>query len=102
MGTLSVAVITRNEAPVIRRCLASVDWADELIVVDSGSTDGTVEACRAFTSNVFVRAFDTFDGQKNFAFAQARADWILSIDADERVSPALAAEITEVIVRYLT
>lgn len=99
MGTLSVAVITRNEASTIRRCLESVDWADELIVVDSGSTDGTVEACRAFTSKVFVRAFDTFDVQKNFAFAQARTDWILSIDADEVVSPALAVELREIVAR---
>lgn len=99
MGTLSVAVITRNEASTIRRCLESVAWADELIVVDSGSSDGTVEACRAFTSKVFVREFDTFDRQKNFALAQATADWVLSLDADEVVSPGLAEELRGIVAR---
>lgn len=93
MPTLSVVAITRNEATRIRRCLESVAWADEVVVVDSGSTDGTADVCRTITPRVFVREFDTFDRQKNFALAQATGDWILSLDADEVVPPALAEEL---------
>lgn len=99
MSTLSVAVITRNEAANIRRCLDSVAWADEIIVVDSGSTDGTVEASRPLASKVYVREFDAFDSQKNFAVQQATGDWVLSLDADEVVSPALRDELRAVLAR---
>ncbi|MBI2217754.1 MAG: glycosyltransferase family 2 protein [Candidatus Rokubacteria bacterium] len=99
MPDLSVVIITRNEAARIERCLASVAWADELIIVDAGSTDGTAERCRAFTPHVLVRAFDSFDRQKNFALAQASGRWILSVDADEVVTPALGDEIRTVVAR---
>ena len=93
MGALSVVIITRNEAARIRRCLESVAWADEVIVVDSGSTDGTEAVCREFTSKVYRREFDTFDRQKNFGLELATGQWILSLDADEVVSPALREEL---------
>lgn len=97
MPTLSVVIIARNEAARVRRCLESVAWADELVVIDSGSTDGTADICREFTPKVYVRAFDTFDRQKNFALEQAKGAWILALDADEAPSPALRDEICMVI-----
>jgi glycosyltransferase involved in cell wall biosynthesis len=84
---VSVVLITRNEASRIRRCLDSVKWADELIVIDQHSTDGTVEICREYGATVITRAMDAgFGEQKNFAIAQATRPWILSLDADEVVS----------------
>lgn len=93
MCALSVVIITRNEAARIRRCLESVAWADEVIVVDSGSTDGTTKICQEFTAKVHTREFDTFDRQKNFGLELATGRWILSLDADEVVSPALCEEL---------
>lgn len=91
--TLSVILITKNEAELIEQTLISVQWADEIIVVDSGSTDATVEICRRYTSKVVVTDWPGFGPQKNRALALATGDWVLSIDADERVSPELAQEI---------
>ncbi len=88
--SLSVIVITGNEETSIGECLASVaGWTDEIIVVDSESTDRTVEIARTYTGNIFIRKWTGFADQKQFALDQARSDWVLSIDADERVSPAL-------------
>jgi glycosyltransferase involved in cell wall biosynthesis len=94
---VSVAVITWNEEERLRRCLESVAWADEIVVVDAGSEDKTVEIARAFTDHVVVRAWDGFGPQKNFALSRATGDWILSLDADEEVPPELAAEIRRVV-----
>lgn len=94
---LSVIVITKNEAQHIDRCLASVAWADEIIVFDSGSDDDTVTICRQFTEQVFISDWPGFGPQKQRALDQAHGDWILSIDADEEVSPALKAEILQAI-----
>jgi glycosyltransferase involved in cell wall biosynthesis len=91
--TLSVTIITLNEAANIDACLASVAWADDVLVVDSGSTDDTVARAKAAGARVEIRAWPGYSNQKNWAAEQARFDWILSIDADERVSPALAEEI---------
>ena len=91
--TLSVIVITKNEEKSIRDCLESVVWADEIIVVDSGSTDKTVAICREYTSKVFVTGWPGFGAQKNRALEMATCDWVLSLDADERVTPELQAEI---------
>jgi glycosyltransferase involved in cell wall biosynthesis len=90
---VSVTVITRNEAAHIEGCLASVAWADERLVVDCGSTDDTVERARRAGARVIVRDWPGYAAQKNFAAGEAAFDWILSVDADERVTPALAAEI---------
>jgi glycosyltransferase involved in cell wall biosynthesis len=90
---LTVTVITRDEAANILAALDSVSWADELVVVDSRSTDDTVALARQRTDRVFVREWSGYSAQKNFAAEQASHDWILSLDADERVSPALAGEI---------
>jgi glycosyltransferase involved in cell wall biosynthesis len=90
---LSVTVIAKNEAATIEAALASVRWADEVVVVDSESTDATVDLARRVTERVFVRAWPGYVAQKNFAASQAAHDWILSLDADEQVTPALAEEI---------
>lgn len=92
-STVSVILITKNEAAVIRQALVSVAWADEIVVVDSGSTDDTVAICREYTDKVFVTDWPGFGPQKNRALAQASCDWVLSIDADELVTPELATEI---------
>jgi len=89
----SVIVITRDEEHVIADCLESVRWADEIVVLDCGSTDRTVEICRSFTDSVYETDWPGFGIQKNRALAHATRDWVLSLDADEWVSPALAAEI---------
>jgi glycosyltransferase involved in cell wall biosynthesis len=91
--TLSIAVIAMNEEANLPRTLASIRWADEIILVDSGSTDATVQIARDFGARVFVEPWKGFAAQKNFAIAQATGDWVLSLDADEEVSPELARQI---------
>lgn len=93
MPKVSVTIITHDEAANIADALASVAWADEIVVVDAHSTDGTAEIARAATPRVFVRDWPGYIEQKNFAAAQASHDWVFSMDADERVTPELAAEI---------
>jgi glycosyltransferase involved in cell wall biosynthesis len=94
---LSVTVITRNEASDIAAALESVAWADEIIVVDSGSTDETVTIARRYTERVLVREWPGYGAQRNIAATLATHDWILSVDADERITPALAEEIRAVL-----
>ena len=96
MPALTVTVITYNEAASIRDTLQSVSWADEIIVIDSNSTDRTVEIAREYTSRVEVRDWAGYGPQKNYAASLASHDWILSIDADERITPPLADEIRAV------
>ena len=92
--SLSVVLITHNEEANIAACLQSVAFADELVVVDSGSTDATVAIARELGARVVgTPDWPGFGPQKNRALALARCDWVLSIDADERVTPALAAQI---------
>ena len=99
MPKLSVTIITKNEAANIGAALESVAWADELIVVDSGSTDETVGIARRYTDRVSSREWEGYGAQKNHAAGLAEHDWILSLDADERVSPALAVEVRERLAR---
>lgn len=95
--TVSAVVLTFNEERFVEGCLKSVEWADEIVVVDSGSTDGTLDICRRYTDRIFLRKFDGFGPQKNFAIGKARCDWVLYIEADERATPELAAEVEEVL-----
>jgi glycosyltransferase involved in cell wall biosynthesis len=97
MPLLSVIIIAKNEAANIGDCLDSVVFADERIVVDSGSNDDTVRIATDKGARVKQHAFSGFGAQKNFALSLARGNWVLSIDADERVSLALAAEIKSAI-----
>lgn len=97
MPRLSAIVIARNEARNIAACLDSIAFCDERIVVDGGSSDDTVEIAKACGAQVSERAFDGFGPQKNFALSLATGDWILSIDADERVTPELKEEILRTI-----
>ena len=90
---LSLCVITRDAADSLEACLRSVPFAAECIVVDSGSADDTVEISRRMGARVVEHAWLGFGAQKNFAVAQATHDWVLCLDADERLSPELAAEI---------
>lgn len=96
---LSVIIITLNEAENIRACLESVSWADEIIVVDSGSTDETVSICRELGAKVLINPdWQGFGFQKNLALKQATGDWVLSLDADERISPALQQLIQKTLI----
>src|SRR5206468_10078743 len=95
--SLSVVIITLNEEANLGRTLASVAWADEVIVLDSGSTDRTREIAEAHGAKFVVEAWKGFAAQKNSALEKASGDWILSLDADEEVEPVLADEIRRVI-----
>ena len=97
MPKLSVTVITENEEANLPDTLTSVAWADEIVVVDCGSTDATVDVARQFTDRVSVNPWPGYGAQKNHAAEIASHDWILSLDADERVSPALAEEIRQLL-----
>ncbi len=90
---LSVTIITLNEEENIGPCLESVAWAEEIVVCDSGSTDKTLELSRQYTDRVFVDEWRGFSGHKNLALARATHPWVLSLDADERVTPELRREI---------
>jgi len=91
--TLSVAIITKNEEENLARTLASVQFADEIIVLDSASTDRTVEIARSFNAKVFDEAWQGFAGSKNSAIAKCTGNWILSLDADEELSEKLQHQI---------
>jgi glycosyltransferase involved in cell wall biosynthesis len=97
MEKVSATIIVLNEETNIRDCLESVRWADEIIVSDTGSTDKTVELCETFGARVYKDQWRGYGAQKNLCAERARNDWILNIDADERVSPELKAEISTVL-----
>jgi len=94
---ISVCIITYNEEKNIRRCLESVKWADEIIVVDSKSTDHTVQICREYTDKIILRDFPGHIEQKNFAIDQAADNWVFCLDADEEATPELQDEIKSVL-----
>lgn len=90
---LSAVLITLNAGPVLKACLDSLSWVDDIVVVDGGSSDDTVALARAAGARLFERPWAGFGPQKQFAVDQARHDWVLCIDADERLSPELAETI---------
>jgi len=95
---LSVVVITKNEENNIGRCLESIHgWAEEIVIVDDESTDRTVEIARRYTDRIFTRKMDVEGSHRNWAYAQAKNKWVLSLDADESVSDELKKEISEVL-----
>ena len=94
---LSVVLITLNEESNIVKCLDSVLWADEIVVVDSGSSDRTVSLAAVYTQQIFHMPFTNFSNQKNAALEKATGDWIFLIDADEVVTKDLAAEIQTIV-----
>lgn len=94
---LSAVVLTKNEENNIASCLESVQWADELIVLDSFSEDATVEIARSLGAKVYQRHFVNYPDQRNAAIGFAGGDWVFFIDADERATPELAAEVRRVI-----
>ncbi len=94
---LSVAIVSLNEEVNLGRTLESVKWADEIVVVDSGSTDRTCEIARRYGAKVVVEPWRGYAAQKNFAIEHCTQTWVLSLDADEQISPALAQEMRDVL-----
>ncbi|MBI3654491.1 MAG: glycosyltransferase family 2 protein [Acidobacteria bacterium] len=90
---ISATIITLNEEDHLAEALRSLDWADEIIVVDSASSDRTVAIARQFTDKIFIQKWPGYAAQKNFATQQATHDWVFNLDADERVSEDLAGEL---------
>lgn len=99
MATLSVITITLNEETNIGPCLESVRWADEIIVLDSGSTDRTVSIAERYTKRIFPVKWEGFGQTRNLGLKHAQGEWILWLDADERVTPELAREIQDILIR---
>src|SRR5262245_43848810 len=95
MSKVAAVIITFNEEDNIGRCIESVRFCDEIVVVDSGSSDQTVEIAKKFTTNVQSRKWPGYADQKNFALTLTTCDWVISVDADEEVSPDLAKEIKQ-------
>ncbi len=96
---LSAVVLTRNEERHLPECLASLGWADETVVFDSFSTDRTADITRAAGARLIQHRFENYAAQRNAALECVQADWILFVDADERATPALGAEVRETIRR---
>ena len=90
---ITITLITLNSEKTLKTVLEAVSWADEIVLVDSGSTDGTLEIARQFKAKIIYRVFDGYGSQKNFATEQASNDWILSLDDDEILTPELQQEI---------
>jgi glycosyltransferase involved in cell wall biosynthesis len=94
---ISATVITKNEADNIAACLDTLNWVDEIIIVDSGSTDDTVDIAKQYTDKIFIEPWRGQGHQKNRAIELAKGPWILSIDADERIPSGMATEIRDAI-----
>lgn len=97
---ISAIVVCFNEEKNIRRCLESLRWCNEIVVVDSLSTDRTVEICREYTDRVIQRPWAGYRDQKAFAHSQATRDWVILVDADEKVPEELQEEIRDVLTRF--
>jgi len=96
MNKISVIVITKDEDKNITDCLKSVEWADEIIVVDAESTDKTIELVKKFTEKIYTRKWEGYVPQKKYALSLATNEWVLSVDADERITPELKDEILSI------
>lgn len=94
---ISTAIITLNEEDNILRALESVSWTDEVVVIDTGSSDQTIDLCREWGARIIAGKFDGYVSSKNRAMRQTRGKWVLSLDADEEVTPELRAEIEQII-----
>jgi glycosyltransferase involved in cell wall biosynthesis len=92
---VSAVIITYNEESIIKKTLSKLGWCDEIIIIDSGSTDKTVEICRQFGCDIYTRSFEGYGEQKNYGISKAKNDWILCIDADEVLSEPLIEEISK-------
>jgi glycosyltransferase involved in cell wall biosynthesis len=95
MAKISTVIITYNEEQNLRELLPLLYWCDEIIIVDSGSTDQTLDVCRSYNCKIFYRKFEGYGAQKRYALSLAENDWILSLDADEILSNELVAEIKQ-------
>jgi len=102
MPSLTVIIITKNEEKLIQQCLESVKWADEIIVLDSGSTDKTVEIAKKYTSHVYITDWPGYGIQKQRALSYATGDWILNVDADEEVTEPLKNRLLQVMQESLS
>jgi len=91
--SVSAFVVCFNEEAQIRRCLESVKWCDEIVIIDSHSTDNTVALCREYTERIFERPWPGYVKQKRFGLEQCTGEWVLNLDADEEVSPELKQEV---------
>jgi glycosyltransferase involved in cell wall biosynthesis len=90
---ISAVIITKNEERNIEECLKSLSWADEIVVVDDESSDRTISLARKYTDRIYFNRLENFASQRNFGLSKAKGDWVLFVDADERVSAHLATEI---------
>jgi glycosyltransferase involved in cell wall biosynthesis len=97
MPSVSAVLITRNEAGIIKPTLEALKWCDEIIVVDSGSTDDTLAICHSFGAKCITREFQGFGPQKQYAVSIATHDWVLCLDADEVLSPQLQLDIQNIL-----
>ncbi len=97
LGKLSVIIISLNQVENIAPCLESVSFADEIVLVDTGSTDGSLELARNYTDRIYVTSWRGYGATKNFALDQATRDWVFSIDTDERVGKPLQEEILSIV-----
>jgi glycosyltransferase involved in cell wall biosynthesis len=91
--SVSAFIVCMNEESQIRRCLESIEWCNEIVIVDSGSTDSTIAICKEFTDRILFRSWTGYVEQKAYALQQCTSDWVLNIDADEEVSPELKEEM---------
>lgn len=94
---LSVIVLAKNEEKRIKACLESVKWAEEIIIVDDQSTDETVKIAKQYTDKVFINKMKDFSSQREFGLSKAQGDWVLYVDADERITLELQKEIKKII-----
>jgi glycosyltransferase involved in cell wall biosynthesis len=97
MMKLSVVIITKNEERIIARCLESVKWAGEIVVVDSGSSDDTLNIAKRHGARIYKKKWEGYAKQKNFGISKAKYPWVLSLDADEIITPELKDEITGIL-----